>query len=189
MDKNKAVTTFEDMEEKELFKLFQNGNQNATEEILNRYKNLVTKIARRYYIIGMESDDVIQTGMVALFKAMRNYNGVDNFSAYAKVVIRNDIITEIKKSAPIDVVDNDFELMPLSTNAGEPLEELLGSELESKLKGFMQSECSKLEKEVLQLFLNGWKYKEIAEKLNKSAKSIDNTIQRIKYKLKKVLGE
>lgn len=167
----------------------QKGNDVACEYILNKYKSIVRSASRTYFLLGGDSDDIVQEGMIGLYKAICNYSageGVD-FSAYAIICIKRQIYTAIKTAArkkhqPLNdyvSLDNREELSddnPVSIIENREWRENLYKEIEEKL--------SKFEKIVLSEYLKGGTYEEIGVTLGKESKSIDNAIQRIRRKLK-----
>jgi len=179
-----------------------NGDQNAYEILLNKYKYLVTKISRKYFIIGGDKEDLNQEGMIGLFYAINNYDELknDNFASFASTCIERKLINEIKKC-------NSFKHTPLNNsrilnNQGEitneaddvkfvlpsknqtPEDKLLSNENIKGLLEQIKATLSKFELSVLELYLMGLDYIDIAKEINKSNKSIDNALNRIKTKLK-----
>lgn len=176
------------------------GDLQAVETILNEYKSKVKRLARTYFLMGGDTDDLIQEGMIGLYKALRDYDtdkGNRNFSAFAVMCINRNMQSAIKKARrfkhkPLNESislykenDNEEELINYIVNeeADNPLDIVLRAEQYSQLKDTIEKKLSKLEKSVLKEYLNGFSYIQIAEKLNKSVKAVDNTLQRIKQKL------
>ena len=184
------------------------GNEIALEYLINKYKSFVRAKARTYFLIGADREDIIQEGMIGLYKAIRDYKGdkLSSFRAFAELCITRQIITAIKTATrqkhiplnsyvslnkPIFDEESDRTLMDViseeSISDPEILminrEEFLG--IESKMGEILSS----LEWEVLTLYLEGKSYQEIAVELKRHVKSIDNALQRVKRKLEKYLEE
>ncbi len=202
------------MTENELILNAQKGDNDATNEILTNYKHLVGTICKKYFLINAESDDLVQEGMIGLFNAVRTYKPSLEvpFKKYAKVCITRQIMDALKannrqKNQMLNAyfsINNQGKII-LSTLDNEQDEEnagffLVASNLtpeeslifHEKLKEFnkeINSELSDMEKQVLRLYVSGLNYVEIAKKLQKDPKSIDNALSRIKIKLKDLKGE
>ena len=184
------------------------GNEIALEYLINKYKGFVRAKARTYFLIGADREDIIQEGMIGLYKAIRDFKGdkLSSFRAFAELCITRQIITAIKTATrqkhiplnsyvslnkPIFDEESDRTLMDViseeSISDPEILminrEEFLG--IESKMGEILSS----LEWEVLTLYLEGKSYQEIAEELKRHVKSIDNALQRVKRKLEKYLED
>ena len=183
------------MNELDLFKLAQSGDEKATDQLMSDYKFLVTIIARKYFLIGGEKEDLIQEGMIGLYKAIRNFNqGKGNFKNFAKTCIENQVLEAIRKTSrqKSSILNGSISL----ENSGvenllptENLEEYL-IEKENKEERFRKINklLTPLEKKVLDGYLDGSSYLQIAQSLNISPKSVDNAISRIKIKLKSKTG-
>ncbi len=170
-------------------------------EILERYKELVVKIARSYYIVGGDIEDTVQEGMMGLYKAIRNYSPEKNssFKTFAIMCIKHQIQTAIKKAntkknAPLSssvslqsFADGDSaeEYLPMGLILQDsPVDKVINKENYHNLILNIKQILSKREYKVLTYYLQGYSYKEIAEILNLTNKSIDNSLTRIKNKLK-----
>lgn len=194
------------MTDEDLIALFRDGDQEAMEHLLDKYKEMVLKKARSMYILGGDSDDLIQEGMLGLFKAVRDYDsGRDaSFSTFSQLCVTRQLYTAVKASArkkhlPLNTaislsrplresgVGEDEELMDcLEADArSNPEEYIIGQEEMERLEEKIEKELSPLEKQVLELYLTGMGYVEIAHVLNRDEKSTDNALQRIRTKLKK----
>lgn len=177
-----------------------NGDSASIECLMNKYKGGVKKLARAYFLVGGDSDDLIQEGMIGLFKAIRDYDGQKgkgNFTAFANMCINRNMQTAIKSSlrnkhralneslSLNNETDSEEEYINyiIDEHADNPLDVLLKDEQLRDFKAQIQNSFSKLEKKVLSEYLEGHSYNEIAFKLNKSVKAVDNTLQRIKKKL------
>lgn len=175
--------------ELELLKAAQEKNEEAIDQVFSQYRHLVVAISRKYFLIGGEQEDLIQEGMVGLFKAVNSFDidKNDNFSVYATMLIEREIISAIRRAnagsqqvlSDSIFIDNDDELgdsaCPESDFINEERTEALTTEIFQKL--------SKFEKVVADYFLKGYNYVDIAKLTNKTPKSIDNALSRIKKKL------
>ena len=186
------------------------GNELALESLLNRYRHYARAKARSYFLAGADREDIVQEGMIGLFKAVRDYRDDRNsvFRAFAELCITRQIITAIKtatrqkhiplnsyvslnKSSSTDDDDDGRSLgdVLVSTEVADPAELLISAEEIAAIKESMGKLLSDLETEVLQLYMDGKSYQEIAEMLGRHVKSIDNALQRIKRKLEQHLIE
>ena len=188
--------------DEKLAELAQAGDETAEEVLINRYKELVKSRARMYFIAGADAEDVIQEGMIGLFKAVRDYCSDRDtlFRTFAAVCINRQIITAIKtaKRMKHGPLNNSISLnRPLEESGGEkdvienilaapvsnPEEMILIQDTIDELASAMSQILSKFEVQVWQLYISGQNYTDIAEKTGKSPKSIDNALQRIKRKI------
>src|SRR5690554_7704610 len=182
------------------------GNVSAQEYLINKYKNFVRAKARSYFLIGADREDIIQEGMIGLYKAIRDFrhDKLASFRAFAELCITRQIITAIKTATrqkhiplnsyvslnkPIYDEESDRTLMDvISGNKVSDPEELVISQeefldIERKMEEFL----SELEWKVLMFYLEGKSYQEIADQLGRHVKSIDNALQRVKRKLERYL--
>ena len=218
-DRNKsngeiAVMTKEQIyksaKDEELVLMAQNGDDAAQEYLLDKYKSLVRARSRAYFLIGADSEDIIQEGMIGLYKAVRDYNEEKNtsFRSFAELCVNRQMITAIKaatrqKHQPLNsyvslnkpVYEEESEqtymdfLQSSSGSLLNPEALLIGQENKSFLEDQMVKNLSSFETRVLVLYLQGRSYFEIANVLDKPEKSIDNALQRVKKKLEKFLEE
>ncbi len=184
------------------------GNEKALEYLINKYKSFVRAKARTYFLIGADREDIIQEGMIGLFKAIRDYKGdkLSSFRAFAELCITRQIITAIKTATrqkhiplnsyvslnkPIFDEESDRTLMDVISeeSISDPEELLINREEFLGIENKMGEILSSLEWEVLTSYLEGKSYQEIAEDLDRHVKSIDNALQRVKRKLEKYLEE
>lgn len=182
------------------------GDLKAQEFLIKKYKNFVRNKARTYFLIGADREDIIQEGMIGLFKAIRDYQPDRSscFRAFAEICITRQMITAIKaatrqKHIPLNsyvslnkpLFDDDSEKTLLDVMCGRDVsnpEELLISREEFRvIEGKIGEALSELELEVLSQYLDGKSYQEIALDLDRHVKSIDNALQRVKRKLEKCL--
>ena len=174
-------------------------------EVVQKYKSYITSICRRFYIVGGTSEDLFEEGVIGLLEACKNYNGEslfeEKFDAFAKLCIKRQIIDAIKKAntqknkalnESISFVNfnesgdefSKLEILLDRNTSNDPLELFIDKEITNERLKICEESLSAFEKVVLEHYLNGEKQSEIALNLNKDVKSIDNTIQRIKGKLK-----
>ena len=182
------------------------GNPAAIEFLLIKYKNFVRSKARSYFLIGADKEDIVQEGMIGLYKAMRDYrmDKKASFRAFAELCITRQIITAIKtatrqKHKPLNsyvslnkpIYEDECERTLVDIISGErmqnPEEILIDQEDLSNIEAKIGEMLSDLERRVLGLYLQGKSYVEIGRTLNRHVKSIDNALQRIKGKLEKYL--
>ena len=198
-----------DLSDQELIELIRKDDKEAMDFLLEKYKNLVRKKANRVYLIGGDKDDLIQEGMIGLYKAIRDFESDkdSSFYSFADLCINRQICTAIKlsnrkKNIPLNhyislnspgVGENENEsgrvcFMDLFFSNSQNPEELV---IDKERVGMIEYELgrclSSFEKSVLDLYLGGQSYLEIARQMNKKPKSIDNALQRIKTKLSHLL--
>lgn len=192
--------------DEELIVRLRDGEGQITDYIMDKYKNLVRSKAGSMYILGADRDDLIQEGMIGLFKAIRDYDiGRDaSFFTFADLCISRQMYTAVQaagrqKHAPLNSYislyagmgeKNDGEDMELihsliSREEKNPEDLLIDKENVELLEKIIERELSNFEKQVLDLYITGMKYTQIAKVLGKDEKSTDNALQRIKAKLKK----
>lgn len=184
-------TTYQEQTDEELIARIRSGETGVTEYLLEKYKPLVKKQARTMYLMGGENEDLIQEGMIGLFRAISTYRqGEGSFYGFALLCINRQMYTAVQASArkkhePLNAyVSLDEEpQMPLEDS---PETMLLLQEKEGKREDMIARHLSSLEKKVLALYLEGMSYGQIAEQIGRPEKSVDNAIQRLKKKLKKV---
>ena len=200
---------FANMPDEEIVRLAQRDKDGAAlEYLLNKYKNFVRAKARSYFLIGADHEDIVQEGMIGLYKAIRDYreDRLSSFRAFAELCVTRQIITAIKTATrqkhiplnsyislnrPIYEEDSDRTLLDVITedSPSNPEEMLIDREDLSVIEGRIGQMLSDLEKEVLIRYVEGKSYVEISEEMNRHVKSVDNALQRIKRKLQKYLDE
>ena len=199
---------FESMADEQIVKLAQDADGAALEYLLNKYKNFVRTKARSYFLIGADHEDIVQEGMIGLYKAIRDYRAekLSSFRAFAELCVTRQIITAIKTATrqkhiplnsyislnkPIYEEDSDRTLLDVITEEGisNPEEMIIDREDLSVIEGKIGQMLSDLEKDVLVRYMEGKSYVEIADEMHRHVKSIDNALQRIKRKLLKYLEE
>ena len=200
--------TFGEMPDEEIVQLCHEGNADAEEYLLNKYKNFVRSKARSYFLIGADHEDIVQEGMIGLYKAIRDYRQekLSSFRAFAELCITRQIITAIKTATrqkhiplnsyvslnkPLYDEESDRTLLDIimEGSAGNPEDMIINQENLGSIHRKINEVLSGLEQEVLSAYLDGKSYQEIAESLGRHVKSIDNALQRVKRKLEKYLEE
>ena len=196
------------MTDEEVVHLCQQGDSLAQEYVFNKYKNFVRSKARSYFLIGADHEDIVQEGMIGLYKAIRDYRSdkLSSFRAFAELCITRQIITAIKTATrqkhiplnsyvslnkPLYDEESDRTLLDviIEGRASNPEELIIGQEDLSSIHAKIDEVLSSLEQEVLRSYLDGKSYQEIADNLGRHVKSIDNALQRVKRKLEKYLEE
>lgn len=192
----------------EILTKIKDGDQSAELDLISKYKDLVVKISRCYFIAGGDIEDIIQEGMIGLYKAIKNYNPFKeaSFKTFAVLCIKHQIQSAIKRSTanknkPLssavsfqDFVEdsngNAFDYLPVELIFDEsPEDEAINKEEYLSLKRKIKDLLSPLEYKVLTYYIKGYTYKEISSSLHVTEKSIDNSLSRIKTKLKAKLNK
>ena len=182
------------------------GDNWAVEAVFEQYKGLVRAKSRSYFLIGADNEDLIQEGMIGLYKAIRDYKPERHasFTTFADICVTRQIITAIKtatrlKHLPLNTyislsqsttgaeAENPVDSLLLGTSASDPETMLIDRERMANFRDELVRTLSDLEISVLSLYLIGEPYSEMSAKLNKPVKSIDNALQRVKKKLEKYL--
>ena len=197
------------MQDEEIINKIKAGDKSALNYLMDKYKELVNMKVSKYYIIGAEKEDIVQEGMIGLYKAIKSYSEDKNtsFKSFANMCIERQLITAIKTSnrqkhmplnsylslntAAYDDEDN-TELMDIFNNntVEDPLETITKKEYYKTVENVIDKSLSDFEKQVLARFMKGESYVDIANKLDAPVKSIDNAIQRIRKKaIKNILKE
>lgn len=196
------MESYEKKTDEELIEALRAGEHEITDYLMNKYKNLVRKKAKALYLIGGDTDDLIQEGMIGLFKAVRDYrpDKESSFYHFADLCIARQMYTAVeasqrKKHAPLnsyiplyaDTEDAEASHLAGAFSAVDELDPESILINEENLKAFQKKvvdTLSSMEQEVLTYYLQGFDYLQIAEAMGKEAKSIDNALQRLKKKLK-----
>ena len=197
---------YTNMSDEELLEAIKQDDKDALDFLICKYQDLVNSKVNKYFIIGAEKEDIIQEGMIGLYKAVRDFDGTktNSFKCFAEICITRQIITAIKtatrqKHIPLNsyislnkpVYDEESErtlLDIIATSIVTDPEELIISKEELKhIESKMNELLSDLELQVVEYYLNGKSYQYIADKLKRDVKSIDNALQRVKRKLEKHL--
>ncbi len=199
---------FLEMTDEEIALLAQQPDGAALEYLLNKYKNFVRSRARSYFLIGADHEDIVQEGMIGLYKAIRDFrtDKLASFRAFAELCVTRQIITAIKTATrqkhiplnsyvslnkPIYDEENDRTLLDVISEEiqSNPEELLISQEDLTLIEGRIGEMLSPLEKQVLLRYLDGKSYQEISDELGRHVKSIDNALQRIKRKMQGFLDE
>ena len=199
---------FASLTDEEIVTMAQEADGTALEYLLNKYKNFVRSKARSYFLIGADHEDIVQEGMIGLYKAIRDFkpDKLSSFRAFAELCITRQIITAIKTATrqkhiplnsyvslnkPLYDEESDRTLLDviIEGRATNPEELLISQEDLMSIRDKIDEVLSSLEQEVLAAYLDGESYQEIAENLGRHVKSIDNALQRVKRKLEKFLEE
>lgn len=193
---------YNDIKDEEIIVKIKNGNEQALTYLLNKYKPLVNNKVNKYFIIGAEKEDIIQEGMIGLYKAIKSFDmeKQNTFKTFANICIERQLITAIKTSTrqkhmPLNTCislntsaysneDDSIELLETYNNKTieDPLETMMKKEYYKEIKQTITSSLSKFEKQVLDRLVLGESYETIAKRFDTPVKSIDNAIQRIRKK-------
>lgn len=197
---------YESLSDEEIVEYAKDGSGFALEYLINKYKNFVRAKARTYFLIGADREDIIQEGMIGLYKAIRDFRSdkLSSFRAFAELCVTRQIITAIKTATrqkhiplnsyvslnkPIYDEDSDRTLLDIisGTKITDPEELIISREEFDDIEEKIGEILSELEWRVLMAYLEGKSYQEIACELRRHVKSIDNALQRVKRKLEKYL--
>ena len=188
-----------------LVRMARDGDEKAEDFLLKKYKDFVRSKARAYFLVGGDSDDLIQEGMIGLYNAIGHYDEgmASSFMTYAAICINNKLISAVsadgrQKNAPLNgyvsiyssITDETGEEASLSdvlpdTENINPEAIILNEEQEKLTINRLLGKLSALEKEILSYYMEGMSYSEIAKLIGKTEKSVDNAIQRIRLKMRK----
>ena len=204
----KAIAKYSSMPDEEIVELCHQEDSFAEEYLLNKYKNFVRSKARSYFLVGADHEDIVQEGMIGLYKAIRDFrpDKLSSFRAFAELCITRQIITAIKTATrqkhiplnnyvslnkPLYDEESDRTLLDVIVEGqtSNPEELIINRENLGNIHAKMNEVLSNLEQDVLNAYLDGKSYQEIAETLGRHEKSIDNALQRVKRKLEKYLEE
>ncbi len=197
---------FEELGDEEVVAYARDGDDVALEYLIHKYKNFVRAKARSYFLIGADREDIVQEGMIGLYKAIRDFRAdkLASFRAFAELCITRQIITAIKTATrqkhiplnsyvslnkPIYDEESDRTLMDIipGMKVSDPEELVISREEFIDIENKMSEFLSELEWKVLMYYLEGKSYQEIAEALSRHVKSVDNALQRVKRKLERYL--
>jgi len=202
------VRIYEDYSDEELIELYKEGNEIAIDFLFNKYKNLVRKKAKAMFIVGGDNDDLIQEGMIGLYKAIRDYDESKDasFRTFSSMCINRQMCTAVttsnrKKHSPLnEYISLDMPVQSEKAEESTRLSDMLYSTFEQNPEDifidkestdFIESKIgnvlSSYERQVLLLQMEGLDYVKIADKLGKTAKSVDNALQRIRNKLSEIV--
>lgn len=194
--------------DEEIVTMIREGDERALNYLLCKYENFVKAKAKSYFLIGADKEDIYQEGMIGLFKAIRDYKDdkLASFKVFAELCVTRQIITAVKTATrqkhiplntyvslnkPIYDEESDRTLLDIISGikVSDPEELIIDREEMEKLEKQIEEVLSSLEMEVLNSYLDGKSYQEIASDLDRQAKSIDNALQRVKRKLEKCLEQ
>ncbi len=197
---------YHELVDEELVDHAKGGDDRAAEFLIGKYRNFVRVKAKAYFLIGADREDIIQEGMIGLYKAIRDFrrDKLSSFRAFAELCITRQIITAIKTATrqkhiplnsyislnkPIYDEDSDRTLLDVisSIKVSDPEELVINQEASATMRERIRKNLSELECRVLTAYLEGKSYQEMANELNRHVKSIDNALQRVKRKLERNL--
>ncbi|MGQ0548338.1 MAG: RNA polymerase sporulation sigma factor SigH [Armatimonadota bacterium] len=197
---------YHELVDEELVDHAKTGDDRAAEFLITKYRNFVRVKAKAYFLIGADREDIIQEGMIGLYKAIRDFrrDKLSSFRAFAELCITRQIITAIKTATrqkhiplnsyislnkPIYDEDSDRTLLDVisSIKVSDPEELVINQEASATMRERIRKNLSELECRVLTAYLEGKSYQEMANELNRHVKSIDNALQRVKRKLERNL--
>lgn len=198
---------YELLTDEDIVNSIQAGDNEALEFLIQKYKQFVRTKSRSYFLIGADKEDIVQEGMIGLYKSIRDFKGdkFTSFKAFAELCITRQIITAIKTATrqkhiplnsyvsldkPIYEEDSDRTLLDIicGNKTLNPEELIINKEEYADIEEKIDEILSELEREVLALYLDGRSYQEIAGDLDRHVKSIDNALQRVKKKLERYLN-
>lgn len=193
----------EEVTDEDLVERYQHGDEEAIEVLLARYRDFPRAKARSYYLVGADRDDIIQEGLIGLYKAIRDYQRGNNatFRTFADVCVTRQILTAVKTATrhkhgplntgislatPMSASDDPDRILAdvlEAPRSSDPAELVVSMEGVTSIKVEFIGSLSRFEAEVLSMYLGGSSYQEIGEILSRHVKAIDNALQRIKKKL------
>ncbi|MCZ2259228.1 RNA polymerase sporulation sigma factor SigH [Sporosarcina sp. G11-34] len=200
------MTSFTRLSDEEVISIIHEGNTDALDFLITKYRSFVRLKGRSYFLIGGDREDIIQEGMIGLYKAIRDFKAdrLSSFKAFAELCITRQIITAIKTATrqkhiplntsisldrPVYAEDSDRTLLDMvpGPTLDDPEDLIIHREDFTHMEQEMNKVLSGLEKQVLALYLEGQSYQEISDELNRQVKSVDNALQRIKRKLERYM--
>ena len=203
-----VTDNYKNMSDEDLITVIKSGDKFALEFLIEKYKELVNMKVSKFFMIGAEKEDIVQEGLIGLFKAVKNYNPdmQNSFKTFANLCIERQLITAIKSSnrqkhMPLNSYlslnttayedDEDSNLLDIfdSHQIEDPLDTITKKEYYKTVEIAIDKSLSDFEKKVLNRYMQGESYVQIAEKLDAPVKSIDNAIQRIRKKAIKSIGD
>ena len=203
-----SINEYSKMTDEEIIKEIRNGDKQALTYLMNKYKEIVNLKVGKYFMVGAEKEDIIQEGLIGLFKAIKTFNAEKNntFKTFANMCVERQLITAIKSSnrqkhMPLNSYlslnmsaydneeENGAELMDTfdSKTIEDPLETIINKEYYDEIEKSIDKTLSQFEKQVLDRYMKGESYVTIAKRLDSPVKSVDNAIQRIRKKAMKNL--
>lgn len=205
----KAINNYKDMSDEDLINIIKSGDKLALEFLIDKYKELVNMKTSKFFMVGGDKEDIMQEGLIGLYKAIKNYNPEkqNSFKTFANLCIERQLITAIKSSnrqkhMPLnsylslntsayedDEESNLLDVFDAHNKMEDPLEMITKQEYYKTVENAIDKSLSDFEKQVLSRYMQGESYVQIAERLDTPVKSIDNAIQRIRKKAIKNIGE
>lgn len=205
-DIESRVIDFTTLSDEDIITIIHDGNTDALEFLITKYRTFVRLKGRSYFIIGGDHEDIIQEGMIGLYKAIRDFKAdrLSSFKGFAELCITRQIITAIKTATrqkhiplntsisldkPVYSEESDRTLLDMISGPelDDPEDFIIHREDFIYMEQEMNKVLSSLEKKVLALYLDGQSYQEISDELNRQVKSVDNALQRIKRKLERYM--
>ncbi len=203
------MSDYSTLKDEDVIGLVREGDALAQDFLLNKYKTFVKTKARAYFLIGADREDIIQEGMIGLYKAIRDYSSQKNasFKSFAELCVNRQLITAIKaagrqKHMPLNssvslnktVYDDEsddtyIDMLESAEAVTSPETIFIGIENRNSIVEHIMEALSSFEKKVLSFYLQGKTYSEIAKATGKSEKSIDNALQRVKKKTEKFMEQ
>lgn len=201
------MADYAQMTDEQLIRQLRAGEEDITDYLMEKYKGMVRKEAKAMYLLGGENDDLIQEGMIGLFKAVRDYDAAQeaSFGTFARLCVTRQLYSAIeasrrKKHSPLNSYVSFYEkedregggsLLDTMEAGGEsdPEQAFLSKDNARRMEEELEESLSSLEKRVLYLHLRGTDYRTIASLLDRSPKTVDNAIQRIRAKAEKILQD
>lgn len=202
---NANVSNYTNDNDEDLIKKVKSGDNEALNYLIDKYKEIVNMKVSRYFIVGAEKEDIMQEGLIGLYKAIQNYDGEkqNSFKSFANLCVERQLITAIKSSnrqkhmplnsylslnmSAYDDDDDDTSIYDVfdANVIEDPLDTITKKEYYENVENVIEKSLSPFERQVLTELVNGNSYTVIAEKLDSPVKSIDNAIQRIRKKTAK----
>ena len=202
---NANLISYTNDSDEDLIKKVNAGDNEALEYLLNKYKDIVNMKVSRYFIVGAEKEDIIQEGLIGLYKAIKNFDAEkqNSFKSFANLCVERQLITAIKSSnrqkhMPLnsylslnmnayDDTDDDTSIYEVfdANVIEDPLDTITKKEYYENVESIIEKSLSPFERQVLNELVKGHSYTTIAEKLDSPVKSVDNAIQRIRKKTSK----
>ena len=204
---NKYAENYSNIKDEDLIRKIKSGDNNALDYLLKKYQEVVNMKVSRYFIIGAEKEDIIQEGLIGLYKAIKSFDPEkqNSFKSFANLCIERQLITAIKSSnrqkhmplnsylslnmSAYDDDDDDTSIYDIfdANIIEDPLDTITKKEYYKSVENIIEKSLSTFEKNVLNELVNGSSYTAIAQKLDSPVKSVDNAIQRIRKKTMKNL--
>ncbi|MGI6315277.1 MAG: RNA polymerase sporulation sigma factor SigH [Christensenellales bacterium] len=203
-----GLAYYDSLTDEQIIHRVRGGDMDAQDFLLNKYKNLVRAKARSYFLVGADREDIIQEGMIGLYKAIRDFDPerLSSFHAFADLCVTRQMITAVKTATrqkhiplnsyislnkPVYKEDEQRTLQDIVSYSWEqdPEELLISMESRRNIQARIEDSLSALEREVLNNYLQDKSYQQIAEEMQRHVKCIDNALQRVKKKLERYLEE